>query len=78
MAGGRLDNFILERTCGECAHWSENVRPVFGRTDVRAGDCWAPLPFWRAADPSEMPVIYADCNQATACNAFRHRDQGAV
>lgn len=73
MAGGQITNFIRQGTCGECEHWLENVRPVFGRTDAKAGDCWAPLPFWREAYPSEMPVIYADCDKATHCNAFSPR-----
>jgi hypothetical protein len=48
-------------------------RPVFGRTDVKAGTCIAPVPVWVAGmdGPKSLPNIYTDDKQASVCHSFK-------
>ncbi|MEX3955902.1 hypothetical protein [Trinickia sp. EG282A] len=77
MAGGAWDGPVAPITagkvCGNCRHWYELPRPTFGRSDVRAGGCEG-FPVWFAMpDPSSVPNIYEDDQQAWKCGCFQWR-----
>jgi hypothetical protein len=75
MAGGEMAyqrDDVHERTCGQCHYWMALPRPVFGRPEVKAGTCLAPVPVWVAGmNGPTLPSMYEDEKKASVCHAFK-------